>query len=155
MTITSDATAYRAILDVNIAGLNVKTITAFLILVIVDYVTGVASAAKQHKLSSKVGWVGVMKKAGELLLIVASVAITELCVTSGFFAGETSHIEMIPLIITLLLALNESKSIIENLGEIGVKVPFANAFVKLANVAETNLEHKIDAMIPDEKGTEE
>lgn len=84
---------------------------AFIIAIIADYITGVIVAFMEHKLSSEVGFKGLIKK---ILMIVAV-----------SFAYNLQPILTLPLreiVLTFFIA-NEGISFIENLGNAGVPLP--------------------------------
>lgn len=84
---------------------------AFIIAIIADYITGVIVAFMEHKLSSEVGFKGLIKK---VLMIVAV-----------SFAYNLQPILTLPLreiVLTFFIA-NEGISFIENLGNAGVPLP--------------------------------
>ena len=84
---------------------------AFIIAIVADYITGVIVAFMEHKLSSEVGFKGLIKK---VLMIVAV-----------SFAYNLQPILTLPLreiVLTFFIA-NEGISFIENLGNAGVPLP--------------------------------
>lgn len=85
----------------------------FLIVMIIDYVTGLLKAIKNKKLNSEVGLKGICKKVGMLCLIALAVILDEIMGNSGVVRN---------LVIYYLVA-NEGLSIIENLGELNILIP--------------------------------
>lgn len=83
----------------------------FIILVSLDVVTGFVRAAKERRLSSKVSFPGIIRKIGELLLLVLVMAIE-------YWQG----IAMVEYV-AMALCLTEGLSIVENLGAMGVIIP--------------------------------
>ena len=81
---------------------------------IVDYVTGVVSAAINHKLNSATGFKGIAKK----LFMFALVGVANL-IDINALAGTAV---LRSAVICFYLA-NEGLSIIENAGEIGLPIP--------------------------------
>lgn len=81
---------------------------------IVDYVTGVVSAAINHKLNSATGFKGIAKK----LFMFALVGVANL-IDINALAGTAV---LRSAVICFYLA-NEALSIIENAGEIGLPIP--------------------------------
>lgn len=78
-----------------------------------DYVSGIIRAFNSKTLSSRIGFTGILKKLGILLLVMLSVLIDR--VTGGTGAVRT-------LVIYYFVA-NEGLSIIENLGQAGLPIP--------------------------------
>jgi toxin secretion/phage lysis holin len=85
----------------------------FLILVVViDYVTGILAAIYNCRLSSEIGYKGIIKKVGIFaVILVASMA--------SKFAGS----DIIRNITMLFYISNEAISILENVGRCGVRYP--------------------------------
>ena len=100
---------------------------AVLILMAIDYVTGVASSFVLKTTSSKIGWIGIIKKFIMLLILVVAhiLDINVLNVGEGGAALMT--------LVEFLFISNEGLSIIENAGKIGIKLPkqLRNALVQL------------------------
>lgn len=94
------------------------------IVMLIDYVTGMASAAYSGKISSRVGIMGILKKAGYFALVavgmVADYLISSALVKIGIDLKITYCFGMI---ITIWLIINELISILENLGELNVPLP--------------------------------
>lgn len=86
---------------------------SLLIVIVIDYLTGVASAIYNKELSSKVGFKGIIKKFCYLLVVALSVVIDNLLGQSGLIRS---------LVIYFFVA-NDGLSIIENIAEMNVKLP--------------------------------
>lgn len=86
---------------------------SLLIVMVIDYLTGIASAFYNKELSSKTGFKGILKKFCYLLVVVLSVVIDNLLGQSGIIRS---------LVIYFFVA-NDGLSIIENLAELDVKLP--------------------------------
>lgn len=84
-----------------------------LIIIVLDYITGVLSAIYNKKLNSKIGIKGIVKKVGYLCLVALSVIIDKI-------TGQTGIIRSI---VIYFLVSNDGISIIENLVQMNVKVP--------------------------------
>lgn len=93
-------------------GLDIA-LQCLLMVIVIDYITGLIKSYKSSKLNSKVGIKGLLKKVGILCLVALSVVIDRL-------TGDTGYVRT--MIIYYLVA-NEGLSILENLGEIGIIVP--------------------------------
>lgn len=87
---------------------------ALLTFIIMDYVSGVLVAIKKKKLSSAVGFKGILKKCGILLGVAVGHILDAYVIKSG--AGLMAACQ------AFFLA-NEGISILENLGRLGVKYP--------------------------------
>lgn len=85
----------------------------FIIFMIFDYVTGILCAIYNKKLNSKIGLKGIVKKFAFLCIVV-------ICNQLDLLLGQTGTIRK--LIIYFFVA-NEGLSIVENLGEMNVKLP--------------------------------
>lgn len=88
--------------------------TALIVLIVMDYVSGVVAAAAEKKLSSAVGAKGIAKKVF-MLLIVAAANVADINVI-----GE-GH--LLKSVTAAFYAANECLSLIENAGRLGVPVP--------------------------------
>lgn len=86
---------------------------SLLIIMVIDYLTGVSSAIYNKKLSSKIGFKGIIKKFCYLLVVGLSVAIDNLTGQNGIIRS---------LVIYCFIA-NDGISIIENMGELDIKLP--------------------------------
>lgn len=86
---------------------------SLIIVIVIDYLTGIASAIYNKELSSKVGFKGIIKKFCYLLVIALSVVIDNLTGQSGIIRS---------LVIYFFVA-NDGISIIENMAEMNVKLP--------------------------------
>ena len=92
-----------------------KADTIFCVLLcvmVIDYITGVLCAVKEKKLSSKIGFNGLLKKIGILLIV----ALSQMC------ANVLSIPETRSVVIGFYIA-NEGISILENTKRLGVPLP--------------------------------
>ena len=95
-----------------LGGIDIA-LTSLIIVMIIDYVTGILSAIYNKKLNSKVGGKGILKKVFYLLIIALSVVIDRIF-------GETGTIRT--LVIYFFVA-NDGISILENSAEMNIKLP--------------------------------
>ena len=95
-----------------IGGFDSAVIT-LLFMMVFDYITGIISAIYNKKLSSKVGFKGILKKVLMLIIVCVATLIDRL-------VGESGAIRT--LVIYYYVA-NEGISILENLVECNVKFP--------------------------------
>ena len=86
---------------------------SLLIAIVLDYVSGLIKAYNNKVFSSKIGFRGIVKKLGVLVLVMIAVVVDRI-------TGESGAIRT--LIIYYFVA-NEGLSIIENLGEAGLPIP--------------------------------
>ena len=93
-----------------------------IIAIILDYISGIIKAFNTKQLSSKIGFKGILKKLGILVLVMLAVLIDRV-------GGNTGAIRT--LVIYYFVA-NEGLSILENLGEAGIPIP--NAIKKALKV---------------------
>ena len=97
-----------------VGGIDVA-IQCLLIAIIIDYISGLIKAFNTKQLSSKIGFKGILKKVGVLLIVMLAVLIDRV-------TGETGAIRT--LVIYYFVA-NEGLSIIENLSQAGLPIPKA------------------------------
>lgn len=88
-------------------------IQSLLIVMVIDYLTGISSAIYNKKLSSKTGFKGIIKKFCYLCVVALSVVIDNLTGQSG----------LIRTLVIYFFVANDGLSIIENMSEMGVKLP--------------------------------
>ena len=86
---------------------------SLLIVMVVDYLTGIASAIYNKELSSKIGLKGIIKKFSYLCVVALSVVIDNLTGQSG----------LIRTLVIYFFVANDGLSIIENMAEMNVKLP--------------------------------
>lgn len=91
------------------------------LIVLLDYATGVLKAIYYRQLNSEIGFKGIIKKIGYFVLVAVAVVTDKI-------TGNTGTIRT--LVIYFFVA-NESLSILENWGTIGLPIP-----KKLRNILE-------------------
>ena len=91
------------------------------IVILLDYITGVLSAIYEKRVNSKIGLKGIAKKVGYLVLIA-------LCTITDYILKANGSIRI--LAITLLISC-DGISIIENLAKMNIPIP-----KKIKNVLE-------------------
>lgn len=96
----------------------------FLAFNVVDWITGWMKSRLAHKESSSAGWKGVLKKLGYWLMIAvafgASIAFIEIGTVIGIDLQITT---LLGWFVLASLMVNEIRSILENLVEMGYDVP--------------------------------
>ena len=95
-----------------LGGIDIALIS-LLIIIVLDYVTGILSAFYNKQLSSKIGYKGIIKKVSYFIIILVAVLLDRLL-------GETN---LIRTFMIYYFVANEGLSIIENVGEMGIKLP--------------------------------
>lgn len=88
-------------------------LVCLIVAIILDYISGIIKAYVNKDLSSKIGFKGLLKKVGVLLIVMLAVLVDRI-------TGETGAIRT--LVIYYFVA-NEGLSILENLALAGVPIP--------------------------------
>lgn len=109
-----------AIINYAFGGWDVP-IQLLTVIVLLDYITGVLKAVYYRQLNSEIGFKGIIKKIGYFVLVAVAVITDKI-------TGNTGTIRT--LVIYFFVA-NESLSILENWGTIGLPIP-----KKLRNILE-------------------
>ena len=105
-------------------GVVAIPVTVLMAAMIIDYVTGMAAAWHNKKLSSKKGLSGIIKKISYLALICVGMGVDWLIYSGLSQAGiSTEHSVFFGVLVTVWLIINELISILENLKAIGVPLP--------------------------------
>ncbi len=122
--------AYNAIVGGIIAffsfifGKHWLLFAVFLLLNVIDWITGWMKSRIAKKENSVKGWQGVLKKIGYWLMIMVSFALSaifiELGDTLGIDLGVTT---LLGWFVLASLLVNEARSIVENFVEAGFNVP--------------------------------
>lgn len=108
----------------NILGTHWILFLGYLILNIFDYITGTIKSKIKKEESSNKGLIGIVKKVCYWILIGVAFLISYLLVDIGSCININLEFVMLFGWFTLTcLFINESRSIIENLIEIGISVP--------------------------------
>lgn len=92
-----------------------KALQILLALAIVDYITGVIAAYINKTLSSKIGFVGLAKKVVMFLIVGIAVQVDSMI----------GQVNVLRMAVIIGYAVNESLSVIENGGRIGLPIPAA------------------------------
>ena len=95
-----------------IGGFDIA-IQSLLIVMVIDYLTGIATAIYNKELSSKIGFKGILKKFSYLCVVALSVVIDNLTGQSG----------LIRTLVIYFFVANDGLSIIENMAEMNIKLP--------------------------------
>lgn len=87
---------------------------SFLIIMVLDYITGICKAIYKKKLNSTIGAKGLLKKFGYILIVVLAVLADKIL--------NDSSMAIRTLVLYFFIA-NEAISILENWGELGLPLP--------------------------------
>ena len=99
-------------------------IIVLLVVMIIDYITGMSAAYANAELSSKKGVKGILKKVGYVALVCVGIAADYLIYSALTHVGVESPVKMFfGLIVAIWLIINELLSILENLERLGVPIP--------------------------------
>lgn len=137
----------KALISAVIAGLAAYAkvilvpLALLLIMMIVDYISGMSKAYINGEWSSKVGFRGIVKKVGYMGVVIVA-AVMDWIIYGGL-SGIGIDIKMsyyLGLIVTIWLLINECISVLENLGEIGVPLP--TFLIKGIKKLQKNIEDK-------------
>ena len=90
-----------------------ETLTVLIVLIVVDYITGVLSAIVNRELSANVGYKGIVKKVMILLVVVVGIQIDGAMQAQGVVSN----------IVIYFFIANEGLSVLENVTEAGIPIP--------------------------------
>ena len=127
---------------------------AFLALNVIDWITGWIKANKKKEESSKVGAIGAVKKLGYWAVVLVAFLIASVFVNFGkdMLGIDLSFLHLIGWWVIAMLIVNEARSILENLVEMGYKVP--EVLIKGLAVTEKLIEAGIDILGTDDETKE-
>ena len=114
----------------------------FLLLNLFDYITGYMKARKLKRESSSVGLAGIIKKLG-YWIVIATAFLTAFALTvlgKDILNIDLSFLALLGWFTLACLLINEVRSILENLVEYGLDVPYV--FIKGLAVTERLLNEK-------------
>lgn len=120
---------------------------AFLVLNVIDYVSGYINARKKGLLSSEKGTEGLLKKFGYWMIICVAFLMSWIFINLGDIIGVNLHVTTLLGWFTLAsLIINEIRSILENLVAAEIPVPFILVKgLEAANKAFEKAEDMMDA----------
>lgn len=140
----------KGLFTVTIAGLGayfrvlLVPITMLLIVMILDYLTGLAVAWSTCEINSRRGILGILKKLGYMIVVAAGMVVDWL-----LYQGLTQiniNIDVsfcFGLIVTIWLIINELISILENSSKLGLPMP--SFLKKIVCKLKVNVEEKGDS----------
>lgn len=88
-------------------------LSCLVIAIALDYISGIIKAFYTKQLSSKIGFKGLLKKIGILILVMVAVLVDRVAGNSG----------AIRTLVIYYFVANEGLSIIENLAETNIPIP--------------------------------
>lgn len=116
-------------------------IIVLMVMMIIDYLTGMSAAWINNELSSKVGAKGILKKIGYMALIVVAAGVDYL-IWSGVAAVQVNvgYQMWFGLLVAVWLIINEMISILENLRRMDVPLPnfLVRVLSKIKHTVDTN-----------------
>ena len=133
----------------SVFGIQEGLFAGYLILNLIDYITGIIKAKKNKTESSKEGVKGILKKVCYWLIIVTTFIISyiliEIC---SKFNINIQFVMFFGWFTLGCLSINEARSIIENLVELKINVP--NFLVKGLEITEKKFTKIVDENIEKE-----
>lgn len=102
-----------------------------LIVMMLDYLTGVASAFRNKTVNSSIGYKGLLKKSTILIVIVLAAQVDRMLGTDNHVFRNCT---------ALSFTVNDALSVMENVGRMGIRFP------KFLVAALEKLQHQIEAM---------
>lgn len=118
-------------------------IAMLIVVLVLDYATGMSKAWMTKTLSSKVGFKGIVKKLGYLIVVCCGMGVDWIIHTAVVSAGvDAGAVYAVGIIVCVWLIINEIISILENLSIIGVPVP--GFLIKIISKLKDSADKKID-----------
>ena len=102
--------------------ISIVSIIILIIAMVLDYISGIIKSYETNTLSSKVGAKGIIKKFSYFLVIMISFIID--FILCNYTLNEINlYYPIVSEIILAWFVINEVTSILENVSEIGVRLP--------------------------------
>ena len=123
-------------------GIIVIPLIVLTLVMVIDYITGMAAAYVNAELSSRKGIRGIFKKLGYYSLVCVGITLDYILSSGLAQIGITNDVNIwFGLIVAIWLIINELISILENLSRLDVPIPkFLTKFVeKLKNNVDENM----------------
>lgn len=95
-----------------VGGIDVA-LQCLLVAIVIDYISGIIKAYNTKTLSSNIGFRGILKKVGILLIVMLAVLVDRVTVDNGG----------IRTLVIYYFVANEGLSILENLAQAGLPIP--------------------------------
>lgn len=138
-------TITAAVTGAFVAYLNVLAVPIIIMLLVmmIDYITGLADAFVTKSLNSRIGVIGIVKKVGYLACVGVAMVVDYLIGTALVQIGIDFKLTYcFAMIVVIWLIINELISILENLSSIGVPMP--SFLVKLVKRLKNSVEEKTE-----------
>ncbi len=134
-----------------ILGVYWYLFAGYLVFQVLDYITGFIKSHKLHEQSSRIGLQGILKKVGYWVIVLVAFMVPKMLIEVGH---DTLGIQLDFLMLfgwfTLAsLAVNEARSILENLVECHVDVP--EFLIRGLAITQKIIKHNAEAGIPEEE----
>lgn len=115
-------------------------LVVLVIMMVIDYITGMVSAWINKGLSSREGIIGIVKKICYMALVAVAMGVDWLMYCGISAAKITAAYDMwFGLLVAIWLIINEMISVLENLSRIGVPMPlFLTKAVKKLKITVDN-----------------
>ena len=124
-------------------------LAVLIIVLIIDYATGMVSAWHNSELSSKKGIWGIIKKICYVALVFVGMSVDYLIYNALSSLGVAIDCTLFfGLLVTIWLIINELISILENLSKIGVPLP------KFITSVVTRLKNTVENAVNDDESEE-
>lgn len=136
---------FAAVSAAIIAYLNILLVPIIVLIVvmIIDYLSGMAQAYVSHTLNSRIGVIGILKKVGYLATVAVAIIADYIISEALMLLGTNIKLSYyIGLVVTIWFIINELISILENLAEIGTPIP--KFLTKLIKRLKVTVEKKTD-----------
>lgn len=95
-----------------IGGIDIAFL-CLIVAIILDYISGIIKAYSTKTLSSSIGFRGILKKIGVLVLVMLAVVVDRITVNNG----------SIRTLVIYYFVANEGLSVLENLAQAGIPIP--------------------------------
>ena len=118
-----------AVLHILIGGWDMS-LEILLIVMTLDYLTGISSAFRNKTVNSTVGYKGLLKKSTILIVIVLAAQVDRMLGTDNHVFRNCT---------ALSFTVNDALSVMENVGRMGIRFP------KFIMAALEKLQHQIEA----------
>lgn len=144
-------TVFAGALGALAAYFNVLLIPLIVLVAVmlIDYVTGMAGATFTGQINSRIGVMGIVKKAGYIALVAVGMVVDYLISSALVKIGIDFQLTYcFGMIITIWLIINELISILENLGEL--KIPLPGFLVRTIKNLKGKVEDKTESIEEDE-----
>lgn len=134
------------------AWLGILAIPVYLLVVVnvIDYGTGIAAAKyRKQKINSYVGFQGIVKKVCMWLLVGVGAIVDILILYGAEQAGVTLDFGYaVGCLVAVWLVCNELISILENVADIGVKLP--RFLMRVVEHLKIQIESEADSALPED-----